>query len=97
MPERNAGPANALDRISRRACRFAIGITVVAVGVQNETELAKLRELKFNGATGPGVSYPPCAESLREKSPVNLGNRGAPALLASQPVAAAGGTHSRFD
>jgi EAL domain-containing protein (putative c-di-GMP-specific phosphodiesterase class I) len=33
----------------------AIGIVVIAVGVQNEAELAKLRELGFDGATGPGV------------------------------------------
>jgi len=31
------------------------GISVIAVGVQSETELAKLRELGFDGATGPGV------------------------------------------
>jgi len=30
-------------------------ISVIAVGVQNEAELAKLRELGFDGATGPGV------------------------------------------
>ena len=30
-------------------------ITLIAAGVQNETELAKLRELGFDGATGPGV------------------------------------------
>jgi len=30
-----------------------LGIAVVAVGVQSETEPAKLREPGFNGATGP--------------------------------------------
>jgi diguanylate cyclase (GGDEF)-like protein len=33
----------------------AIGIVVIAVGVQTDAELAKLRELGFDGATGPGV------------------------------------------
>jgi EAL domain-containing protein (putative c-di-GMP-specific phosphodiesterase class I) len=33
----------------------AIGIVVIAVGVHNEAEMAKLRELGFDGATGPGV------------------------------------------
>jgi hypothetical protein len=31
------------------------GIIAAAVGMQNEAELAKLRELGFDGATGPGV------------------------------------------
>lgn len=33
----------------------AIGIVVIAVGVVNETEIAKLRELGFDGVTGPAV------------------------------------------
>lgn len=33
----------------------AIGIVVIAVGVVNEAEIAKLRELGFDGVTGPGV------------------------------------------
>ena len=37
------------------AVAHAIGITVIAVGVQSETEPAKLRGPGFDGATGPGV------------------------------------------
>ena len=33
----------------------ATGITVIAVGVRNETEPAKRREPGFDDATGPGV------------------------------------------
>lgn len=33
----------------------AIGIVVIAVGVVNEAEIAKLRELGFDGVTGPAV------------------------------------------
>ncbi|HSN40444.1 MAG TPA: EAL domain-containing protein [Burkholderiales bacterium] len=33
----------------------AIGIVVIAVGVQNDAEMAMLRQLGFDGATGPGV------------------------------------------
>jgi EAL domain-containing protein (putative c-di-GMP-specific phosphodiesterase class I) len=33
----------------------AIGIVVIAVGVVNEAEIARLRELGFDGVTGPAV------------------------------------------
>ncbi len=33
----------------------ALGIVVIAVGVQNEAEMATLRQLGFDGATGPAI------------------------------------------
>jgi len=41
----------------------------IAVGVQSETELAKLHELGFDGATGPGVKGCP-------RQPIKLSTKG---------------------
>jgi len=51
--DQNAGNQEFLKGLCKVA--HAIGISVIAVGVQSEAELAKLRELGFDGATGPGV------------------------------------------
>ena len=51
--DQNAGNQEFLKGLCNVA--HAIGIVVIAVGVQNEAEMAKLRELGFDGATGPGV------------------------------------------
>ena len=51
--DQNAGNQEFLQGLCNVA--HTIGIAVIAVGVQNEAELATLRELGFDGATGPGV------------------------------------------
>jgi EAL domain-containing protein (putative c-di-GMP-specific phosphodiesterase class I) len=37
------------------AALHGLGVVVIGMGVETEMELAKLRELGFDGATGPGV------------------------------------------
>ena len=51
--DQNAGNQAFLQGLCNAA--HALGISVIALGVQQPTELATLRELGFDGATGPAI------------------------------------------